>query len=41
MLPTQERAAALEHLVRDITDKHNGHLTTGIFGTRFMLDVLS
>ena len=41
MLPAQERAAALEHLVRDITDKHNGHLTTGIFGTRFMLDVLS
>ena len=41
MLPTQERAAALEHLVRDITDEHNGHLTTGIFGTQFMLDVLS
>ena len=41
MLPAQERAAALEHLVRDITEKHKGHLTTGIFGTRFMLDVLS
>ena len=41
MLPTQEREAALEHLVRDITDEHNGHLTTGIFGTQFMLDVLS
>ena len=41
MLPAKERPAALAHLVRDITDKHDGHLTTGIFGTRFMLDVLS
>jgi len=41
MIPADERTAALTHLVRDITDKHNGHLTTGIFGTRYMLDVLS
>jgi len=41
MLPPEERPAALAHLKRDITDKHNGHLTTGIFGTRYMLDVLS
>ena len=41
MLPAGERPAALAHLARDITDKHNGHLTTGIFGTRYMLDVLS
>ncbi|UCG48830.1 MAG: family 78 glycoside hydrolase catalytic domain [Phycisphaerales bacterium] len=41
MLPADERAAALAHLVADITDKHNGHLTTGIFGTKYMLDVLS
>ncbi len=41
MLPAEERPAALAHLVEDITDKHNGHLTTGIFGTRYMLDVLS
>jgi alpha-L-rhamnosidase len=41
MLPAQERAAALAHLLKDVTDKHNGHLTTGIFGTRYMLDVLS
>jgi len=41
MLSPEERSAALAHLVRDITDKHNGHLTTGIFGTRYMLDVLS
>ncbi len=41
MLPADERAAALAHLVADITDKHSGHLTTGIFGTKYMLDVLS
>ena len=41
MLPADERPAALANLARDITDKHNGHLTTGIFGTRYMLDVLS
>ena len=41
MLSPEERSTALAHLVRDITDKHNGHLTTGIFGTRYMLDVLS
>ena len=41
MLPAEERSKALEHLVRDITDKHSGHLTTGIFGTKYVLDVLS
>lgn len=41
MLPEGERVKALAHLVQDITDKHKGHLTTGIFGTRYMLDALS
>jgi alpha-L-rhamnosidase len=41
LLPPGERPGALAHLVRDITEKHKGHLTTGIFGTRFLLDVLS
>ena len=41
MLPEGERSKALEHLVRNIADEHGGNLTTGIFGTRFMLDVLS
>ena len=27
--------------MEDIRDKHDGHLTTGIFGTKFMLDTLS
>ena len=38
MLPAQERPAALARLKKDVTDRH---LTTGIFGTRYMLDVLS
>ena len=41
MLPEEERPAALACLVRDITDKHDGHMTTGIFGTKYMLDALS
>ena len=28
-------------LVRDIEDAHAGHLTTGIFGTKFMLQALT
>ncbi|MDA3924818.1 MAG: family 78 glycoside hydrolase catalytic domain [Kiritimatiellae bacterium] len=41
MLPQEDRAKALSHLVQDISVKNKGHLTTGIFGTRYMLDVLS
>ena len=41
MLPEDLRAKALAHLVTDITEKHDGHPTTGIFGTRYMLDALS
>jgi len=41
MLPKETQPNALAHLVQDITGKHNGHLTTGIFGTRYMLEALS
>ena len=41
MTPQSEREAAVQHLVEDITAKRNGHLSTGIFGTRYALDVLS
>ncbi len=41
MLPEAERPAALESLVRDVNEKHDGHLTTGIFGTKYMLEALS
>ncbi len=41
IVPDSARAAVLEFLVRDIRDAHQGHLSTGILGTKFMLDVLS
>jgi alpha-L-rhamnosidase len=32
---------AIQFLLYDIKDNHDGHLSTGIFGTRLMLDLLS
>ncbi|VGO15617.1 hypothetical protein PDESU_04202 [Pontiella desulfatans] len=40
MLPESVRPKALAHLLKDI-ENHDGHLTTGIFGTFYMLDALS
>jgi alpha-L-rhamnosidase len=40
ILPEEHRPAALKYLLDDIA-KHDNHLTTGIFGTRYMLDLLS
>ncbi len=36
-----KRDAVLNVLVEDILNEHEGHLTTGIFGTKFMLMALS
>jgi alpha-L-rhamnosidase len=41
LVPEAVRPLALERMLGDIRDKHQGHLSTGIFGTKFMLDVLS
>ena len=41
LVPVEEQERALGVLVRDIEDAHAGHLTTGIFGTRFMLHTLA
>ena len=41
MLPQEMRATAMEHLVEDIANDKEGHLSTGIFGTKYALDVLS
>jgi alpha-L-rhamnosidase len=40
-LPTAQRDAALTTLLSNIHDAHQDHLTTGIFGTKYLLDVLS
>lgn len=41
LVPPEEQHRALAVLVRDIEDTHQGHLTTGIFGTKFMLQALA
>jgi alpha-L-rhamnosidase len=40
LIPEPDRAAALEILRRDLA-AHGGGLTTGIYGTRYLLEVLS
>jgi alpha-L-rhamnosidase len=41
LVPEEERESALAVLARDIETTHAGHLTTGIFGTKFMLHALA
>ncbi len=41
MVPANERKAAIDVLLREILVTHKGHLSTGIFGTKYMLDVLT
>jgi alpha-L-rhamnosidase len=41
LVPESERLAASLVLADDVMKGHDGHLTTGIFGTKYMLDVLS
>jgi len=40
LVPPEERAHAVDVLVRDI-EQHGDHLTTGIFGTKYLLDSLT
>lgn len=40
IVPDSERARVLDFLIKDIRN-HNNHLTTGILGTKFLLEVLS
>ena len=41
LLPVDQRAGALRVLVEDLRGPRAQHLSTGIFGTKYMLDVLS
>jgi len=41
LLPEEQRRPALEFLLDDIHRKHDDHLSTGIFGTKYMLAALS
>jgi alpha-L-rhamnosidase len=41
LVPQAERQAAVDVLVNDVMIAHKGHLSTGIFGTKYMLHALS
>lgn len=41
IIPKNWKDKVLEYLVHDIRKNNNGHLSTGIMGTKFMLDELS
>jgi alpha-L-rhamnosidase len=41
LVPAERRAAVLQYLLDDIRLRQDGHLSTGIFGTKFLLDTLS
>ena len=41
LVPPEEQERAGEVLARDIVETHQGHLTTGIFGSKFMLNALT
>jgi len=41
LLAPPDRAAAVQWVLNDIRGPQNGHLSTGIFGTKFALDLLS
>lgn len=38
LVPEHEKSAAVDHLLLEIYDRHKGHLSTGIFATKFMFD---
>ncbi|HZK98211.1 MAG TPA: family 78 glycoside hydrolase catalytic domain [Prolixibacteraceae bacterium] len=38
LVPENEKKAAFDRLIMEIYDKHKGHLSTGIFATKFMFD---
>lgn len=40
LVPAGKHAAVLDVLVKDIMETHKGHLSTGIFGTKYMLNAL-
>jgi alpha-L-rhamnosidase len=41
MVPKQAKKDVLDHLIDDINENRGGHLSTGIIGTRYLLDTLT
>jgi len=40
MVPDKYKKDVLQNLVNDILNKNNGHLTTGVLGSKYMIDAL-
>ncbi|MEN8193550.1 MAG: family 78 glycoside hydrolase catalytic domain [Bacteroidota bacterium] len=41
LVPNKYKEAVLNNLVDDIINKNNGHLTTGVLGSKYMIDALT
>jgi alpha-L-rhamnosidase len=41
IVPEAHREEVLRNLVRDVVEGHGGHLTTGILGTKYMIEALT
>jgi len=41
LVPEENKGAVLNNLVNDIINKNNGHLTTGVLGSKYMIDALT
>ncbi len=41
IVPEEFRKSVLENLVKDIIVTHDGHLTTGVLGSKYMIDALT
>lgn len=41
IVPKAHRKAVLQNLIHDIIEKQDGHLTTGILGTKYMIEALT
>lgn len=41
LVPHDQLATVAEALIDDVVRKHNGHLSTGIFGTKYLLNALT
>jgi len=40
LVPEDKKVAVLRNLIKNIMEVHNGHLDTGILGTKYMMEVL-
>jgi alpha-L-rhamnosidase len=41
LVEERHKKAVLNNLVLDIVEKHNGHLTTGVLGSKYMIEALT